>query len=89
MTSGPSCACSSLALARMAAPIEAAAPLPLRGGFGLPTLRAMVPTCSSPWKISQLSAWESFDRRRVNDAVLVSLDSDFKSLAPRAGVGRQ
>ena len=25
----------------------------------------------------------------MNDAVLVSLDSDFKSLAPRAGVGRQ
>jgi predicted nuclease of predicted toxin-antitoxin system len=25
----------------------------------------------------------------MNDAVLVSLDSDFKSLAPRAGVGKQ
>ena len=25
----------------------------------------------------------------MNDAVLVSLDSDFKTLAPRAGVGRQ
>ena len=25
----------------------------------------------------------------MNDAVLVSLDSDFKSLAPRAGIGRR